>query len=555
MHEPRTVLSRLLSLTAEREWVEFKRTACEPQRLGEYLSALANAAALSREARGYLVFGVDDETHNVVGTPFDVYAEKGKGNEDLLPWLLRGLSPRVDVRHEVLEHPDGRVVVFAVSPAQGQPVAFYGKEHIRVGASLAALREHPARARALWASGVDWSGEVCGGAGLADLDPEALREAKTQFATKHPAQADAVPHWDDLTFLNKARVLKQGAVTHAALILLGRPESAAMLSPAVAKISWILKDAANREQDYLHLSPPFLLAGDRMLRQIRNLTVRTLPSGTLFPIEITQYDTWVVREALHNCIAHQDYGLYGRIAVVEFPDRLLLTNVGEFLPGDVEAVIRQDAPQSVYRNRFLVDAMVELNMIDTQGGGIKRMYETQRRRFFPLPVYDLGLREHVAVGISGRILDERYTRVLMEHAELGLEDVILLDRVQRKAPISREEHARLKAAGLVEGRFPSLMVAGTIAKVTGDTGRHIRERGFDDRYYSDLVKELIREHGPATRQAIDDLLIPKLPDRLSTVQKKSKVRNIVQNLRRSGAIRNTGSKSRPLWVLANSKQR
>lgn len=77
------------------------------------------------------------------------------------------------------------------------------------------------------------------------------------------------------------------------------------------------------------------------------------------------------------------------ISVVEFPDRVLVTNVGDFLPGDVEAVIWQNAPQANYRNPFLADAMVELNLIDTQGGGIKRMFETQRRRSFPLLDYDL----------------------------------------------------------------------------------------------------------------------------------------------------------------------
>ena len=173
--------------------------------------------------------------------------------------------------------------------------------------------------------------------------------------------------------------------THTALLLLGRPESTTLLSPAVAKVSWILKDADNHELDYAHIGPPFLLAGDQLLQHLRNLTVRTLPSGTLFPQELSQYDPWVLREALHNAIAHQDYGRHGRITVVEFPDRVLITNVGDFLPGNVQTVIHQDAPQELYRNRMLVDAMVELNLIDTQGGGIKRMFETQRRRSFPLP--------------------------------------------------------------------------------------------------------------------------------------------------------------------------
>ena len=400
--------------------------------------------------------------------------------------------------------------------------------------------------------GTDWSGEVRETATLADLDPEAIKKAREQFVTKHPRQGSDVAGWDDQTFLNKAKLLKHGSVTNTAVLLLGRAESATLLSPAVAKISWVLKDANNRELDYEHFGPPFLLSVDRMQNRIRNLMVRALPSGTLFPQEITQYDPWVIREALQNCIAHQDYGLHGRITVVEFPDRILLTNVGVFLPGDVETVIRQDAPQAIYRNPFLADAMVELNMIDTQGGGIKRMFETQRRRSFPLPDYDLSNPGQVSVSISGRILDERYTRLLMERTDLSLEQVMLLDRVQKRQPISHDEHRRLKVNGLVEGRYPSLMVSGAIAKVTGDPGRHIRERGFNQKYYLDLLLSLIREHGPVGRKDVDEALLGKLPDRLSPEQKKTKVRNLLQELARRGEIHNQGTRSRSKWVIKAS---
>lgn len=543
------LVDRLRALPTETEWVELKRRRYEPREIGEYLSALANSACLAGQPRGYLVFGIDDETHHVVGTRFDPYSAKGKGNQDLLPWLAVGLKPNVGFEVHVVEHPDGRVVVFDVGPARDQPVAFYGKACVRVGASKTELGKHPEKARALWTRGSDWSAEVCEAASLDDLDPDAIAKAREQFVVKHPAQAEAAAGWDDRTFLNKARVLKQGAVTNTALLLLGRPEAATLLSPAVAKISWILKDAENRELDYEHMAPPFLLAGNRLLRRIRNLTVRAMPSGTLFPQEMTQYDPWVVREALHNAIAHQDYRRHGRVVVVEFPGRLLLTNVGDFLPGDVETVIRQDAPQAIYRNPFLADAMVELNLIDTQGGGIKRMFQAQRRRSFPLPDYDLSEPGRVAVTLTGRILDERYTRLLMERTDLGLEEVMLLDRLQKGREISREEHRRLKSAGLVEGRYPNLMVAGTVAKATGEAGRHIRERGFDKRYYLDLILALVREHGPVSRKDVDQLLLPKLPDRLSEEQKQRKVNNLLQELRRGGWIENRGSRKKSAWVL------
>ncbi len=543
------LIDRLRALPTETEWLELKRSRHEPQALGEYLSALANAACLSAQPRGYLVFGIDDATHAVVGTRFDPYTTKAKGNQGLLPWLAAGLRPNTGLEPHVVAHPDGRVVLFEIGPANGEPVSFYGTPHIRVGTSKTELGKHPEKARALWTRCSDWSAELCASASLADLDPDAVAKAREQFVVKHPGQAAAVADWDDATFLNKARVVKQGAVTNTALLLLGRPESATLLSPAVAKISWILKDADNHELDYEHFGPPFLLAGASLLKRIRNLIVRALPSGTLFPQEITQYDPWVIREALHNAIAHQDYRRHGRIVVVELPDRVLVTNVGDFLPGDVETVIRQDAPQAIYRNPFLADAMVELNLIDTQGGGIKRMFQTQRRRSFPLPDYDLSDPGQVSVSLSGRILDERYTRLLMERTDLDLAQVMLLDRVQKGQRIGRDDHRRLKKAGLVEGRYPNLIVAGAVAKAAGEAGRHIRERGFEKQYYLDLILALVTGHGPVERKDVDEVLLSKLPDRLSQEQKRRKVRNFLQELRRSGQIVNLGSRSRPRWSV------
>jgi len=546
------LVDRLREHPSETEWLEFKHNKADPQEIGEYMSALANEASLCNQPRGYLVFGIDDRSHEVVGTSFDPYAMKAKGNQDLLPWLGSLLQPNPGIDVLLVDHPSGRVVMLAVGPTRDRPTLFSGKAYCRAGTSKTELSRHPERERALWTRASDWSAEVCDGASLSDLDPEAIAKARVQFVVKHPGQASEVKEWDDRTFLNKARVLKQGAITNTALLLLGRSESTTLLAPAVAKISWILKDAGNHELDYEHIGPPFLLAGTRLLARIRNLMIRALPSGTLFPQEITQYDPWVVREALHNAIAHQDYRRQGRIVVVEFPDRLLVTNVGHFLPGDIETVIRQDAPQTIYRNPFLVDTMVELNLIDTQGGGIKRMFETQRRRSFPLPDYDLNDLGRVLVTITGRILDERYTRLLMERTDLGLADVMLLDRVQKGQRIGHDEHQHLKSAGLVEGRYPNLIVAAAVAKAAGEAGRHIRQRGFDKRYYLDLTLELIRQHGPVTRKDVDHLLVPKLPDRLSEGQKLRKINNLLQELRRAGRIENRGQRAKPEWVLTSA---
>jgi len=407
------LLDRLRAEPRETEWLEFKSNRYEPQVLGEYLSALANSASLLGKPRAYLVFGIEDGTHAVAGTTFDPAAEHGKGNQLLPLWLSVGLRPNVGFEVHPFDYHSRQVVLFEINPAFDRPVKFYDTAFIRVGTSKTELSKYPEKERQLWNRRVDWSAQICERATLADMDEAAVAKARKEFSTKFPAQAAALAGWNDATFLNKAKLTIQGCITNAALLLLGAPESSPLLNPAVARISWLLKNERNEELDYQHFDPPFLLAGDRILARIRNLTVRELPGGTLFPVEMTQYDPWVIREALHNCIAHQDYGLRGRIQVVETPDALLLTNVGSFLPGNVETVIHRDAPLEIYRNPFLAEAMVNLNMIDTQGGGIKKMFQRQRSRFFAMPDYDLSQTERVAVKLAGRILDERYARLLM----------------------------------------------------------------------------------------------------------------------------------------------
>lgn len=543
------LLDRLRHEPHETEWLEFKSNRYDPEVLGEYISALANAACLHGKARGYLVFGIEDQSHAVIGTTFNPRGEKAKGNQDLLIWIGTGLQPNVGFEVHPFEYHGKPVVLFEIGAAYDRPVRFRGYAFIRVGSCKTDLAKYPEKERAIWNRRTDWSAQVCERATLADLDPEAIAAARKQFSIKNPARARDVEGWDDRTFLNKAKLTIQGAITNAAILLLGREESAPLISPAVARISWILKDAGNTELDYQHFGPPFVTNVDRVLGRIRNLTIRQLPGGTLFPAEITQYDTWVIREALHNCIAHQDYGLHGRINVVETPDGLLLSNAGSFLPGSVETVIRQDAPLEVYRNHFLAEAMVNLNMIDTQGGGIKRMFQKQASRFFPLPDYDLTDPGRVVVTLRGRVLDERYTRLLMNRTNLDLSTVILLDKVQKNAPITRDEHRTLKEMKLVEGRYPNLFVSAPIAAMTGQKAQHIRNRGFDRQYYLDMILALIREHGPVSRSDIDRLLLDKLPDVLSGQQKKTKIHNLLRELAGpAGKIRNSGSRRTPQWT-------
>lgn len=279
--------------------------------------------------------------------------------------------------------------------------------------------------------------------------------------------------------LNKVKVCVGGKVTRTAIILLGRPEADHFLSGSHPQLSWILKDKDGLERDYKHYAPPFLLAVDAVLGNVRNLTCRVLPWGTMFPVELLQYDPWVLRETLHNAIAHQDYAISGRINVVEFEDRLVIANMGAFLPGDVESVIRRDAPFSVCRNAFLAQAMVGLGMIDTIGSGIKRIYQAQKKRSFPMPDYNLTTPQEVQVQITGKVIDEKYTRMLMARADLDLWDVIALDKVQKGKPLTEDEFRSLKTKKLVEGRRPNLFVSAEVAAATETQAEYIKKRAFD----------------------------------------------------------------------------
>lgn len=551
----KSLLDRLRRESVESEWLEFKANNFEPQLLGEYLSALANSACVHGKPRGYLVFGVENKSHAIVGTTFQPAKEKGKGNEDLLLWLGKGLQPNTGFQLHEFTDEGKRVVLVEIVPALDRPVKFYGMAFIRVGSSKTELTKYPEKERIIWQRRTDWSAQICERATAADLDAEAIQKAREEYRVKFPRKAAESDAWDDVTFLNKIGLAVHGAITNAAIILLGRPESASLVTPAVARLSWILKDEKNQEKDYEHFDPPFIVAVNRVLVHIRNLNLRQLPSGTLFPKEIQQYDPWVLREALHNAIAHQDYSLAGRINLVEMPDRLIISNMGSFLPGTVEEVIRRDAPTEVYRNRSLAQAMVHLNMIDTQGGGIKRMFHFQMKRYLPLPDFDLSVPERVVVTVPGRILDEKYTRLLMERTDLDLWAVMLLDKVQKGVRIGKEGHLQLKKLGLVEGRYPNLIVSAKVAAATDEQARHVRNRGLERRYYVEMVLELVRQHGPVSREEIDRLLIDKLPEALSAEQKDSMIHNLLTTLRKQDAIRNKGTKRFPGWVLVDSKRR
>lgn len=558
------ILEQLRSSPHELATAEFKSNWHEPEDIGAYLSALANSAILEGNDRAWLIWGIDDRTHVIRGTTFDPFAAKGAGNQSLIMWLQQGTSPRADFTFHVCEHSNGKVVMLEICPPRSAPIAFHSVRYVRIDSHKTKLSDHPDKEARLWSvlgQKDDWCGELVPGASLDDLDPDAIEMARRRFVeyliksepdvTRHEQLHKEAALWDTATLLNKTRITKQGRVTRSALLLLGRDEAAHFLAPMDAKISWVLRDADGQVVSAQHFGMPFVLSTDKVFARIRNVTIEHMPDGTLFPTAIPQYDVWVIREALHNCVAHQDYRLGGKINVVEGTDRLVFSNLGQFIPPSVEWMLEHQSPPEHYRNQWLIDGMIRLRMIDQVGSGIRRMFETQRERFFPLPDYTIDSPEaglpRVELTITGRLLDIKYSQALMKRSDLDLHQVLLLDRVQKRRGLSKEEARELKLLKLIEGRAPNYFISSKVAEWTGQKASYIRNRGLDDGYYRKLVIDYLDKYGQATRKDVDELLLSKMPDVLDAAQKAHKVRNLLQAMRLGGLIHRLGPKAGAVW--------
>lgn len=542
-------LNDLRSLDSENEIVEFKeaKNNYDFTKLGKYFSALSNEANLCSKPYGWLVFGIKDNDHSIVGTQ---YRSERKDLDKLKGEIANKTTNRIsfiDI-HEV-NLPEGRVILFQIPSApKGIPIAFDGHYYARDGEELVPLNiEKIERIRAQ-ATKEDWSAAIVTAATLEDLDEDAIALARKNFKNKFPDKADEVDLWDNITFLNKAKVTSKGKITRTALILLGKDESEHLLNPADVKIRWKLMDELNNDIDYEIFGIPLILSVEKVFAKIRNIKYRYMQEGTIFPTEVAKYEPFSIREAINNCIAHQDYTKNARINVIEMPDQLIFTNQGSFIPGNVEKVVIEDSPEEFYRNRFLATAMFNLKMVDTAGGGIKKIYNFQRARFFPLPDYDLA-NDKVKMVLSGKILDLEYARLLAQNKDLTLEEIMMLDKVQKKLPLTDFEEKHLKSKKLIEGRKPNFFISLKVAQKTGQKADYTKNKGFDKQYYLDLIIKAIKQHKELSRKEIDDLLWNKLPDWMSDKQKKNKVNNLIAELSRNKIITNTGTFQDSNWVL------
>lgn len=545
----------------EYEIVEFKEAKGQysEDKIGQYFSAISNEANLKNQQYGWFVLGVSEQKDKYpVGTNFKKGApallekfkyEIGRETTDGMTFLdIIELSP-------VYEGSQKRVLMFKIPAAvAGMPTEWKTRYYARSGESLVPLQQYKIDAIRNQQRR-DWSRQILPGAKIAYLDKEAIAFARTKYKEKmnKPHISEEVDGLTDEEFLTKLKLVTDGRVTNAAMLLLGNAEYDYLFDSAPSMM-WRLIAADGTVKDYEIFGIPFLTVTDKIFAKIRNLTYRYMPNQmSLFPTETQQYDTWLLRELMNNSIAHSNYLLGGRIYVNEEEDCISIVNPGDFLPQTVETVLQKTYNPPFYRNQLLADAMVKFHMIDTATSGIKKVYRIQKEKFFPMPDYDLMTANQVSVTVYGKILDERYTYILFEHPELDLETVFLLDQVQKGhgQKLTKEAIALLRKHHLVEGRVNSLFLSAEISQTIDAGANYIKNKAFDDQYYKDMIIEYLKQYGKAQKKDFRNLLMEKLPDSLSEKQKEYKIGNLLASLKRQGKIKPDSTNQQiSFWILA-----
>lgn len=552
MYKNKEELNKILEdllLNSENECVEFKRAEnnFDIDVLGKYFSALGNEANLKNKQYSWIIFGVDDKTHELTNTNFFKENNFNKIKKQISDNTTDNIG---FIEIYEFEKEGKRVLMFQVPAASGTPINWKGFPYGRNGESLAPLSLNKIEQIKATAN-YDWSRQIIPDATIENLDTDAIKLAREQFKIKYKGKSisEEINKLSDIDFLNKAKLTLGGKITMACMLLLGKNDDDYLMNGFTPKMTWKLYDEFN-VIDYEHFGIPFIINVEKLKSKIRNLRYRyIINDNTLFPNEVNQYDNYILRELINNCIVHQDYKLHGNINVMEYKDKLIITNEGYFIPETIENVLKDGFSSPYYRNQFLANAMVNLNMIDTVGSGIKRVYDIQKRKFFPMPDYDLSTKNRVRVTLYGKVIDENYSKILFEKTNLDISEVMLLDRVQKGYEITKEQSNYLKRDNLIEGRYPNIYISSDIAKITGTKDEYVYNSGLENEFYKEMIMKYLHEFGSASRKEIIALLNDKLPNSLDNKNKVSRVRYLLDILKKEGKIYNDAKSGGSCWKL------
>lgn len=554
IYDEQTLRKKLRDMMAhhENEVVEFKEAKSNYSfnEIGQYFSALSNEANLRGKREGWLIFGITN-TPAITGTN---YRSDGRSLQNLKKELLAHTNQGLTFQEIYELNIDGkRIIFFQIPPAiPGIPTTWNDMAYSRANESLVPLPVNKLDT-IRQQIGFDWSKVVVEEASMSDLDPEAVNRARELFIQHEVQRGKDKAYLEKLSdeqLLNKAGLLLGRKVTRTALLLLGDEYAKNYFDGFIPRITWTLYNQDGSIKTYEHFDTPFLLAVDKVYQHIRNVKYRYIAGQqTLFPEEVDQYDASLIKELLHNCIAHQDYTLRGKVNVEEFEDHLVFINEGGFIPETIETALEPGYKPPYYRNTFLCNAMVNLYMIDSNAMGIPTIFQIQQEKFFPLPSYDLSVPNRVQVTVYGKILDKNYTQLLSYDRTLNIRTVFLLDKIQKKQEITREQYLHLKRLGLAEGRYPNIYVSYSVAETVGQKPEYIRNSGLEDEKCKEFILKTLKK-GPAQKNELMAVVGDLFPAVLPEDKKRRKLSNLLRIMKiRDKTIDCIGNTKAAIWFI------
>ena len=383
------LLTELRKLPRETEWLEFKHNNAKPDEIGEYLSALANAAALNGKVYAYLVWGVSDDTHEVVGTRFQ--PEKARvNNEELESWLLRLLSPKIDFCFNTLGIDNKAVVLLEIGAAFRHPVRFKGTEFIRVGSYKKKLKDFPEKERELWRvfDRIPFEREIAA---------ENLPADQVFSLLDYPAYFDllSLPLPEGRTGILEAlradniiaaaqgggwNITNLGAVLFAKRLSDFRTLSRKAVRVILYKDESRVKTVREREG-----SKGYAAGFEGLVGFVTNLLPGNEVIGQALRKQVPMFPELAVRELIANAIIHQDFHISGTGPIIElFPRRMEITNPG--LPLVQTDRFLDSPPRS--RNEALASFMRRIGVCEERGSGVDKVVDQTEFYQLPAPLFE-----------------------------------------------------------------------------------------------------------------------------------------------------------------------
>ena len=392
------LLEALLKNPMETEWLEFKHNKGNERQIGEYISALSNAAALAGQRNGYLVWGVEDTSRKVLGTTFNPQQAR-VGNELLEPWLSRLLTPRLDFRFSSFEKEGLSVVLLEVPAARQMPTRFEGAEYVRVGSTKKNLKDHPEKERALWDLFRQTPFEL--DVALPDVDGTRMLELldyPAYFSMTHQplpeSRTGIIEKFQAERFLlsranGRFDITNLGALLFARELAefprLGRKALRVVFYKGINRIE------TEREQ---RGSRGYAVGYAGAIKYLNERLPRNEHVGQALRNEVAMYPELALRELVANALIHQDFSIPGAGPMVEvFSDRIEVGNPGVPL-NDLQRLL--DLPPRS-RNESLAAVMRRLGVCEERGSGIDKVIHEIERYQLPPPDFRVAGDNTVAV--------------------------------------------------------------------------------------------------------------------------------------------------------------